>query len=224
MPDGSLKPAELDHIDSIKAIHSNKKVQLGVGKVKNGEVDVEAIRNIINDDKNLSLTNKPINASKGEHDLKEWQNRESTKGDGSTNAEHYGLAPERSDEKYETTRKHIDSTANRELFKKQATELLATGGKQAALMGARQAMGVLLTELVNALFNEVKALIRHGIEAGKNLIDEIGQRLKRVAERVAHKAPEALSQMIQGGVSGFVSNLLTFLINNFCPPRNGSLP
>lgn len=215
MPDGSLAKADLDHVAPIKNIHNNKKIQLGLGQVENGEVDVEAVRNVTNDDKNLALTNGSLNRSKKDHDLKEWQEREKANGDGSTNAEHYDLDPERSDEKYEAAREHIDSTANRELLKKQATELLSTGGKQAALMGARQALGLLLTELVNALFTEVKTLIRHGIEAGKSLLDEIGQRLKRAAERVARKAPEALSQMIQGGVSGFVSNLLTFLINNF---------
>lgn len=32
---------------------------------------------------------------------------------------------------------------------------------------------------------------------------------------MAKKAPDALSQLFQGGISGFMSNLLTFLVNNF---------
>jgi len=100
-------------------------------------------------------------------------------------------------------------------MKKQGMELLQTGGKQAAMMGMRQALGLLLTELVNGLFNEFKVLIKQGVEAGKTLFEEIRQRLARVIESVVKKVPAAVGQMFQGGVSGFMSNLLTFLINNF---------
>ena len=82
-------------------------------------------------------------------------------------------------------------------------------------MGLRQSLGLLLTELVNGLFNEFKVLIRAGVEAGKTLFEEIKERLQRVIASVVKKIPAAASQAIQGGVSGFMSNLITFLINNF---------
>ena len=82
-------------------------------------------------------------------------------------------------------------------------------------MGLRQAFGVLLAELVNALFNELKALIQHGVEVGKTLFEEIRERLGRIIESVAKKIPEAASQLFEGGVSGFMSNLLTFVLNSF---------
>lgn len=81
----------------------------------------------------------------------------------------------------------ISTTADHALLKKQATELLQTGGKQAALMGVRQALGLLLTELVNGLFNEFKVLIEHGVEAGKTLFDEVRERLARVITPVVKK-------------------------------------
>ncbi|WP_312726653.1 hypothetical protein [Stutzerimonas kunmingensis] len=215
MPDGGSTPAELDHVVAVKAVHGNKKAQLGLAKVVDGEVNVDAIKEVVNDDRNLALTNKPLNASKWSHDLKEWEERPKSEGDGKSNAEHFGVDKEKSDAKYETATEHVDSVASNALLKKQATELLQTGGKQAALMGMRQALGLLLTELVNGLFNEFKVLIKQGVEAGKTLFEEIRQRLARVIESVVKKIPDAVGQMFQGGVSGFMSNLLTFLINNF---------
>ena len=100
-------------------------------------------------------------------------------------------------------------------MEKQATELLQTGGKQAVQMGMRQALGLPLTELVNGLFNEFKVLFKHGLEFGKTLFEEIRERLSKVIKSVVAKLPDAVGQMFQGGVSGFISNLLTFLINNF---------
>jgi len=83
------------------------------------------------------------------------------------------------------------------------------------LSRVRQAMGVLLTELVNGLFNEIKTLIKHGVEAGKSLIEEIRDRLLKVIQSVAKKIPDAAAQLFHGGVSGFMSNLLTFVLNSF---------
>src|SRR5690606_19077127 len=86
---------------------------------------------------------------------------------------------------------------------------------QAVQMGLRQALGVLLNELVNGLFTEIKALIQHGAEQGKTLFDEIRQRLARIIERVVKKIPDAAAQLFSGGISGFMSNLLTFVLNTF---------
>ena len=214
LKNGGQARAELDHVVSISEVHNDPKMHLALGQVsEDGSVDVSRIREMVNADDNLALTNQPLNGSKGDEDLAEWAARE--RKDGQTNAEKFGAEQDRVDEKYATAREHVDRTASRALLKKQATELFATGGKQAALMGARQALGVLLTELVNGLFNEVKLLIQQGVEVGKSLLEEIGQRLLRIAEQVVRKVPAALSQMIDGGVSGFVSNLLTFLLNNF---------
>nr|GFD58853.1 hypothetical protein [Tanacetum cinerariifolium] len=80
--------------------------------------------------------------------------------DGSDNKTHFEVDEKLMQEKYDKAKKHIDNTADRALLKKQATELLETGGKQAIQMGLRQALGLLLTELVNGLFNEFKVLIK----------------------------------------------------------------
>ncbi|WP_077046140.1 hypothetical protein [Pseudomonas sp. KK4] len=216
---GETVTVELDHVVSIGETHRTAKNHLALGDVvvdpATGEqrVDAGRMRKMVNDDDNLALTNKPANGSKKAHDLDEWANRE--RPDGSTNADEFGLDPALVDAAYQKARAHADRTANRALLKKQAGELFTTGGKQAAMMGLRQSMGVLLTELVNGLFNEFKVLIKAGVSAGKSLFEEIKERLQRVIASVVKKIPDAASQALQGGVSGFMSNLITFLINNF---------
>ncbi|HCI2696222.1 TPA: hypothetical protein NOT46_005771 [Pseudomonas aeruginosa] len=216
---GEVVNAELDHVVSIGETHRSAKNHLALGKVvtdpATGEqvVDTSRIREMVNHDENLALTNKPANGSKKAHDLKEWAGKE--RADGTTNAEEFGLDDRLVDEAYSKARAHVESTANNALLKKQTTELLQTGAKQAALMGLRQSLGLLLTELVNGLFNEFKVLIKAGVEAGKTLFEEIKERLQRVIASVVKKIPAAASQAFQGGVSGFMSNLITFLINNF---------
>ena len=48
------------------------------------------------------------------------------------------------------------------------------------MMGIRQALGMLLTELVNQLFNETKHLYRHGVPSGKALLQELKIRAKKI--------------------------------------------
>jgi hypothetical protein len=219
MKNGQVVSVELDHVVSIGETHRTAKNHLAMGTVvtdpETGKqvVDTSRIREMVNHDDNLALTNKPANGSKKAHDLKQWANKE--RKDGTTNSEHFGLDDALVDEAYDKARTHVETTVNDALLKKQATELLQTGGKQAALMGLKQSLGLLLTELVNGLFNEFKVLIKAGVGAGKTLFEEIRERLGRVIAAVVKKIPAAASQAIQGGISGFMSNLLTFLINNF---------
>lgn len=219
LKDGKIVRAELDHVVSVSEIHNDPKMHLSLGKVTKDEktggtkVDISRIREVANSDENLALTNQPLNGSKSDEDLKEWAAKK--RKDGTTNAEKFDAKEDFLQDKYDTAKEHINSTSNHALLKKQATELLQTGGKQAALMGVRQALGLLLTEMVNGLFNEFKVLIKQGVEVGKTLFEEIRQRLERVIASVVKKIPDAVEQMFQGGASGFMSNLLTFLINNF---------
>jgi len=216
---GKVRDAELDHVVSISEIHGDPKMHLALGKTTvdkatgKSTVDVSRQRELANHDDNLALTNASLNASKSDSDLQEWAARE--RKDGSDNKTHFEVDEQRMKEKHKKARQHIDEAADGALRRKQATELLETGGKQALQMGLRQSLGLLLTELVNGLFNEFKVLIKHGVEAGKSLFEEIRVRLERVIGNVVKKIPDAASQLFEGGVSGFMSNLLTFLLNNF---------
>lgn len=193
---------DLDHVTSLKTISKNKKVHLAL---ETGE-SLERVKKIANSEENLVATHKSINRSKRDGSLDKLAERK---------GEEYELDPELVAQAKQTSEEHIASTVDTALMNKQGMELLQTGGKQAAMMGMRQALGVLLTELVYGLFNEFKVLIKQGVEAGKTLFEEIRQRLARVIESVVKKIPDVVGQMFQGGISGFMSNMLTFLINNF---------
>lgn len=193
---------DLDHVNSLKTISAEKKVHLAM-ETGSG---LERVQKLGNADENLVTTDKSLNRSKGSGSLKELQERTGDKFE--INDELAKKAQNRSDQ-------YIASTVNSALLKKQSVELLQTGGKQAAAMGLRQALGLMLTELVNGLFIEFKVLIKQGITASKTLFEEIKERLAHVIHSTAQKIPDAVGQMFSGGVSGFMSNLLTFLLNNF---------
>lgn len=206
----SVSPSDLeaDHVTSLKTIHNTRKNHLAF-ETGGGYDRLSAVAN---SDENLVATHRDVNNPKRAKDIIEFANEEV---DGKTNRDELGLKDELMLAAKQKSEQHLESTANRAILKKQAGELLQTGGKQAALMGLRQSLGLLLTELVNGLFNEFKVLIRAGVEAGKTLFEEMKERLQRVIASVVKKIPAAASQAIQGGVSGFMSNLITFLINNF---------
>lgn len=211
---GVERGVDLDHITSLSDVHKDPKNHLALGKVgADSQVDTSAMRDMANDENNLALTNSSANRSKGAKGLKEWSEEE--RKNGKTNAEEYELNKELINQKAQQSEQHIDQTTNRALHKKQATELLQTGANQALKMGARQAWGVILVELVNGLYNEVKSLIKAGAQTAKALFQDISRRLQKVASSVIKKIPDAFSQFFQGGISGFISNLLTFLINQF---------
>lgn len=193
---------DLDHVTSLNTLSKNKKVHLAL---ETGD-GVEKVVKMANADENLVTTHKSINRSKGAGELDTFADK---------NGERFELDSERVAEAKKRSDDHISKTLNSALMKKQGKEILQTGGKQALQMGMRQALGLLLTELVNGLFNEFKVLIQHGVKLGKTLFEEIRQRLMRVIASVIKKIPDAVGQMFQGGVSGFMSNLLTFLLNNF---------
>ncbi len=204
--------AELDHVKSLSEVHRDPINHLALGKVNSdGSVDVNRMTGMMNHDDNLVMTAKPGNASKSDHDLMKWGNEK--RPDGKTNMEHYGFDDDRVKRAYEKSKQHAEKTANEALLMKQTKELLSTGAHQALQMGLRQSMGLLLAELVNSLFNEIKALIKYGIEVGKTLIQDVIARLKRAVIRVSNRFKDAMKAFFEGGISGFMSNLLTFLIN-----------
>lgn len=103
---------------------------------------------------------------------------------------------------------HMPSSMDR--VKYHGKELAITGVKEAGKNALRQALGLLLYEFVNGAFVELKALTTASDEP---LLERIISAFKRVAERVVAKLRSALEALITGGVQGFISNFLTFIIN-----------
>ncbi|WP_347929212.1 hypothetical protein [Pseudomonas helvetica] len=199
---------EADHVTALKKIYGDRKNHLAYNT---GE-GLDRLSDVANNTENLVATHRDVNNPKRAKDILEFADEVI---DGKTQAERLELDSELMRSAKERSEDFLERTAKRAIRVKQTSELLKTGANQAAQMGLRQALGVLLNELVNGLFNEIKTLIKHGVEQGKTLFEEIRQRLAGVAERVLKKLPDAVSQMFQGGISGFMSNLLTFVLNEF---------
>lgn len=188
-----------DHVVSLAEIHANKSLHL-----RFNEKERKAIANNV---KNMAYIEGKLNMSKGK---KSWDeclsDPEFVKANNLTQDEIDNI--KKIDKE---ARGFIQQTENKRL----ASELLSTGAKEAAMMGVRQALGMLLTELVNQLFNEIKDLYRQGVSSGKALLQELRLRAKKIIDALLKKLPDALNQVFEGGLSGFASNLITFLINTF---------
>jgi hypothetical protein len=188
-----------DHTVSLNELHGNKSLHLRFSE--------EERKVIANHEKNMAYIEKKLNRSKGK---KSW--------DECLNDPDFVKANNLSPDDIENIKKldkqardYIQGVQNKRL----ASELFSTGAKEAAMMGVRQALGMLLTELVNQLFNEIKDLYRQGVASGKALLQELKLRSKKIIEALLKKLPSALNQVFEGGLSGFASNLITFLINTF---------
>jgi hypothetical protein len=188
-----------DHTVSLKEAHGNKELQL--------RFDEEARKHIMNNQKNLAYIEAKLNTSKGERSWDDCINDPDF-------VKRNNLSPDDIKRIKKLDREARDYIQT-EQAKKLAGELLATGASQAAMMGVRQALGFLLTELVNQLFNEIKDLYKQGVASGKALLQELKLRAKKIIDAVVKKLPGALNQVFEGGLSGFASNLITFLINTF---------
>ncbi|WP_213308657.1 hypothetical protein [Paraburkholderia sacchari] len=107
--------------------------------------------------------------------------------------------------------KHLPTTKERVAY--HGKELLVTGAAEAGKNALRQAMGVLMFEFVNGSYLEIAAVIKEPKQE-VNLVDRVVDAMKRVLERVKSKMRDAFDALVSGGVQGFVSNFLTFIINN----------
>lgn len=197
---------ELDHVVSTKTIELDS----GANLFMSAEQRVE----MANQPANLVPAEKSINASMQDMDKQEWAEKQRKKDPGKTNAESFGVDTELLVE--------VDTKAkaaiNRDLLvaqlKKQGSELAMTGAKDAGKNALRQAMGVVLNEFVSQMFHELKGLLSRRCDEG-NFIDELVSAFGRVLAKVKAKISHAIDAAKSGAIQGFVSNLLTFLINNF---------
>jgi len=196
---------QLDHGISVAKIERDSRANLYMDKAERVEM--------ANAPENLRPIEAPINQSMGDKDKIEWANSERRKTPGQTNAESFGIDMERLDEAHRTAERHFEIERLKAQAKKQSAELLSTSVREAGRNALRQATGVLLNEFVNSSYVEVSAIVRSPAPA-ENLVDRISQALERTVQRVASRMHDAFDALVDGGVQGLVSNVLTFLINN----------
>lgn len=185
--------AELDHLIPVKDIHG----QGGWMRDKEGRKELSSI------EENLHFTTQKTNRSK------------SAKAPEDALLEENGFDKNRIEPLIEKAQVAIDEKlpTNSDRLKYHGKELLSIGATEAGKNALRQAFGVLLHEFANGSFIEIKVLLKD-IHSEQNLIDRLIESLKRVMQNVINKLKAALDALLQGGAQGFISNFLTFLINN----------
>ncbi|RRZ87229.1 hypothetical protein [Erwinia sp. 198] len=168
-----------------------------------------------NDPKNLVAAESNINQSMQEIEKNKWADkvRKNNKGQGLSNTEYFGIDREKLAQTASTAEAHVKKDVLIAQVKKQGAELAKAGAQQAMTSALRQALGVALHTLVNHTFIELKRLFNDPDKS--NLIDRLTAALKRVVNQVLSKLRAMWDAAVNGLLQGFISNLLTFLINNF---------
>ena len=198
--------AHLDHIVSAKEIESNAKAHLSLS--------VEERAKIATNDKNLAWSEASANQSKGDNKMSEWIGKTDKK-TGQTKGEKYGIDREKALQKDKEARKYVYGEIDTATLKKYSTELLSTGGKDAAKMAAYSAIGVILRELVAGLFEEIRATFKNKGESLKEVFVRFKERLQKILANIKAKWKDILGGSIEKGIMAFCSNIVVFVINLF---------
>ena len=194
----------LDHVTSVKKIETDPSMILNMSKEQRIQLANE----------NLVPCEKSINQSMQDKDKSDWAESNNCKDPSKTNAEYYKvdltklrLVKFKADVQFETRNMQA-------IIVKQGGELIHSGIDQAKKNAVRQAMGLLIFEFVNGSFIEIRRIISKK-STQKSIIDQLIEGFKNVASRIEKKFGEIFNQLVSGGVQGFLSNLLTYLINLF---------
>jgi len=116
----------------------------------------------------------------------------------------------------EAYKKDIDKTyyMSQEFVKNTVT----TGASEGVKMGMQQALGLVMTEFFTALFDEILDIYKNGYSNGfgdDKFFTILKQRLKRIALKIKDKWKNVATIFKDGFLSGFISNLVTTVINAF---------
>ena len=185
--------AELDHLVPVKGIHG----QGGWMKDKEGRTALSSEKG------NLHYTTHKTNRRKSDKVPEKALSAE------------YGFDKDRIDPLLDKARESISKRlpGTSERLKYHGKEILSTGAQEAGRNALRQAFGMLMYELVNGSYIEVKR-ISNDPSLKENFVDHLIVGLKNLAVRIQEKLDKVFDTLISGGIQGFLSNLLTFLINN----------
>lgn len=195
----------LDHVVAAKRIETDSRANLYMNR------DERVV--MANAPENLVPAESSINQSMQDMDKRAWADKERKKDPGKTNAESFGIDRQRLEDTTQTAETHVSRKVLMAQLGKQSSELAVTGATEAGKTALRQAIGIALHVFVNQSFIELKAFFDR--PDGSNLVDDLTEAMKRVVKRVTDKLRTILDAGIGGAIQGFISNLLTFLINNF---------
>lgn len=207
-----------EHITSVKTIEEDPKNHLNAeGNTSEDRLNyrVEIARN----DKNLTLIEGNMNRSKNAEDLMKWSNSTNKKDPTKTNGEFYGTKKELLEKEYKKSNDFIKKEQIKNQTKKQGKEITFTGAKEGAKMGLQQAVGIVLKELTESIFDEISDIYHNGFKdenkIGETFFIVLKERLLKIGNRILSKWEDVVKAFGDGFFSGFLSNLVTVIINMF---------
>ncbi len=210
----------LDHVVSAHEIDADSKNHLFM-------TDKERLE-MSQDKTNLKMTDSSLNQSKADEPLSEWMEKEKARKvileDGTSewksvkNKDYFDVDEEMALDVDKTARKTIKKKQTQAQIKKQGSELAKTGAKEGLKMGLQQSVGMLIGEFAAAVFDEIGDIFKSGFKNGqvdKSFFEALKIRLERISKRVLAKWKDVVAAFKEGAISGFFSNLITFVINCF---------
>ena len=196
----------LDHVISAKEIHDDKWLRLSANSKARDKIAV--------DESNLVPTDSALNQSKSDRDLIAWMN--SKRKDGRTNADHFGVNTAKAQAAYDRAQRSFKFNKSVAIATHIGTEATVSGVQEGSKMGLQQSLGLLLSEFFAATFDEISDAYKTGFRDSlkyQSFFDALKVRLTRIASRVGARWKDALVAFKEGAISGFLSNLVTMLIN-----------
>lgn len=117
-------------------------------------------------------------------------------------------------------RKAQDRRINKEYYtsKKFVMSTVTTGVSEGGRTAFKQAIGIVLCEFFKATFDEIQDIYVNGFSTGfedSHFFPVLKEQLSRIAVRIAAKWKDACEAFRDGFISGFLSNLVTVMINMF---------
>ena len=202
--DGST---HLDHIVSAKEVHSMDEARL---YMTNKDRSAMA-----QDNRNLKPLESNINQSKNDKNLEEWMNIE--RKNGKKNKEHFAIDESAGVKQNRKSRKYINNTVR----KHKLQTIGSTGINQGINMGKKQVMGLFIYEVIDGFFILSSDLISNWkstktIAEKKELFKGTLHDSINIAILKFNNIKDNIIQTFLTGLSsGFLANLITFIINQF---------
>lgn len=201
----------VDHFTSAKKYHK-----------KGGWMQNKERRNKFGtDERNLNVVDGSLNESLGEKDKYDYETQKSSRNPELTNKEDRGMdnrrvnaAQRRSDE---AVKEHEPTTKERIIY--HGTELGKEGAKAGLKLALRQALGCALKIMVEESFLIIKDAIKKykegTLEGFRSFILYIIEGLKNIRCKIQSHIKEIGDSALEGGISGIISTIVTFIINSF---------
>jgi hypothetical protein len=216
----------LDHTKAAKEIHDDPGrllAELDGPTLANQESNLHATTETINKTKKqksmeeyLAYVDKKVKELKSKGNLSENEKTQLSK----LEQQKKDIDPEKAKTLDKKAREEYNKAINRAYYTsgKFVQNMAKSGAREGAKMGAQQALGLLLCEFFQAVFDEIKDIYKNGFEHGfeeQRFFEILKNRLTRISQRIIAKWKDACKAFREGFISGFLSNLVTVVINMF---------